>query len=32
MPLQYVVTSFSDDDDVFGTLLMDFHDFSIQRE
>lgn len=30
--VQYVVTSFSDDDDVFSTLLMDFHDFTIQRE
>lgn len=30
--IQYVVTSFSDDDDVFATLLMDFHDFVIQRE
>lgn len=24
--VQYVVTSFSDDDDVFSTLLMDFHE------
>ena len=30
--IQYVVTSFSDDTDVFDTLLMDCHDFIIQRE
>ncbi len=30
--IQYVVTSFSDGSDVFETLLMDCHDFSIQRE
>ena len=30
--IQYVVTSFSDDADVFETLLMDCHDFVIQRE
>lgn len=30
--IQYVVTSFSDDGDIFKTLLMDCHDFSIQRE
>ncbi len=30
--VQYVVTSFSEDADVFSTLLMDFHDFTIQRE
>lgn len=30
--IQYVVTSFSDDVDVLDTLLMNFHDFIIQRE
>lgn len=30
--IQYVATTFPDDMDVFDTLLMDFHDFSIQRE
>lgn len=30
--IQYVVTSFSDDSDIFTTLLMDCHDFIIQRE
>lgn len=30
--IQYVVTSFSEDVDVFDTLLMDCHDFMIQRE
>lgn len=30
--IQYVVTSFSEDVDVFDTLLMDCHDFIIQRE
>ena len=30
--IQYVVTSFSDDKDIFDTLLMDSHDFSVQRE
>ena len=30
--IQYVATTFPDDRDVFDTLLMDFHDFSIQRE
>jgi len=30
--IQYVVTSFEDDADVFKTLLMDCHDFIIQRE
>ena len=30
--LQYYVTSFSDEADIFGTLLMECHDFSIQRE
>ena len=30
--VQYVVTSFSEDSEVFETLLMDFHDFIIQRE
>lgn len=30
--IQYVVTSFSDDSDIFATLLMDCHDFIIQRE
>ncbi len=30
--IQYVVTAFSDDADVFTTLLMDCHDFIIQRE
>ena len=30
--IQYVVTSFSDTTDVFDTLLMDCHDFAIQRE
>lgn len=30
--IQYVVTSFSDDTDIFDTLLMDCHDFAIQRE
>ena len=30
--IQYVVTSFSDSADVFDTLLMDCHDFAIQRE
>ena len=30
--IQYVVTSFSDDADVFETLLMDCHDFFVQRE
>ena len=30
--IQYVVTSFSDEADVFDMLLMDCYDFSIQRE
>lgn len=30
--IQYVVTSFSDEADVFDALLMDCHDFTIQRE
>lgn len=30
--IHYVVTSFSEDADVFDTLLMDCHDFMIQRE
>ena len=30
--IQHVVTSFSDSNDVFDTLLMDCHDFTIQRE
>ncbi len=30
--IQYVVTSFSDDKDIFETLLMDCHDFILQRE
>ena len=30
--VQYVVTSFSEDTDVFDTLLMDFRDFVVQRE
>lgn len=30
--IQYVVTSFAEDIDVFNTLLMDCHDFIIQRE
>lgn len=30
--VQYVVISFSEDADVFDTLLMDLHDFLIQRE
>ena len=30
--IQYVVTSFSDTSDIFNTLLMDCHDFAIQRE
>ena len=30
--IQYVVTSFSDDKDIFTTLLMDCHDFAVQRE
>lgn len=30
--VQYVVVSFSEDADVFDTLLMDFHNFIIQRE
>ena len=30
--VQYVITAFSDDADVFKTLLMDFHGFIIQRE
>lgn len=30
--IQYVVTSFSEEADVFDTLLMDCHDFIIQRE
>ena len=30
--IQYVVTSFSDTAEVFDTLLMDCHDFAIQRE
>lgn len=30
--IQYVVSSFSDDSDVFDTLLMDCHDFAVQRE
>ncbi len=30
--IHYVVTSFSEDIDVFDTLLMDCHDFVIQRE
>ena len=30
--VQFVVTSFSDDKDIFDVLLMDFHDFSVQRE
>lgn len=30
--IQYVVTSFSEDADVFDTLLMDLHGFVIQRE
>lgn len=30
--IQYVVTSFCEDEDVFDTLLMDCHDFIIQRE
>lgn len=30
--VQYVVASFSEDSEVFDTLLMDFHDFIIQRE
>ena len=30
--IQYVVTTFSEDIDIFDTLLMDCYDFSIQRE
>ncbi|MBS7328209.1 MAG: PD-(D/E)XK nuclease family protein [Oxalobacter sp.] len=30
--IQYVVSSFSDDADVFDTLLMDCHDFAVHRE
>lgn len=30
--IQYVATTFPEDMDVFDTLLMDCHDFSIQRE
>ena len=30
--IQYVITTFPDDKDVFDTLLMDCHDFMIQRE
>ncbi len=30
--IQYVVTSFAEDSDIFDTLLMDCHDFVIQRE
>ena len=30
--IQYVVTASSDKKDVFATLLMDCHDFSVQRE
>lgn len=30
--IQFVVTSFEDDIDIFDTLLMDCHDFVIQRE
>ena len=30
--IQYVVTSFSDEADVFDTLLMECHDFIVQRE
>ncbi|HPR92421.1 MAG TPA: PD-(D/E)XK nuclease family protein [Candidatus Dojkabacteria bacterium] len=30
--MQFVVTSFSDATDIFDTLLMDFHNFNIQRE
>lgn len=30
--IQYVATTFPEDTDVFDTLLMDCHDFSIQRE
>lgn len=30
--VQYVVSAFPNDTDVFSTLLMDFHDFTVQRE
>ncbi len=30
--IQFVVTSFSSDADIFDTLLMDCHDFTVQRE
>lgn len=30
--VQYVIKNNSDDEDVFSTLLMDYHDFIIQRE
>ena len=30
--IQYVVTSFSEDEDIFNYLLMDFHDITVQRE
>lgn len=30
--IQYVTTTFSEDIDVFDTLLMDCHDFTLQRE
>lgn len=30
--VQYVVSNFADDKDVFTTLLMNFYDFSLQRE
>ncbi len=30
--IQYVVTSFSEDNDIFDTLLMDCHDLTVQRE
>lgn len=30
--VQYVVTTFPEDTDIFDTLLMDFYDFTLQRE
>lgn len=30
--VQYAIKNFSNDKDVFSTLLMDFHDFTVQRE
>lgn len=30
--IQYVATTFPEDTDVFDTLLMDYHDFTLQRE